>query len=258
MENRIFHFVRPGAPPGGGVPRVRRCGATAAQEKNRETEPLGEGIRRPRSLCFSLATRYAGGYVDCFNPREDPMELHIDQIARRLDLPKRKIERWIRQGRIPLVQVGSTCSFHREALERWAAEHNLTLCLDDASPAAACSPKPAMPSLRDAMADGGVYAAVPGADGPEVLREAVDRLGFLEAGGKRRLLEKLLEREQLTSTGIGKGIAIPHPRDPLDEWLSAPRIATFFLERPVDYRSLDDQPVFVLFMLLCQYQIVTL
>jgi PTS system nitrogen regulatory IIA component len=179
------------------------------------------------------------------------MELHIDQIARRLDLPRRKIERWIRQGRIPLVQVGSTCSFHREALERWAAEHNLTLCLDDASPAAACSPKPAMPSLRDAMADGGVHAAVPGADGPAVLREAVDRLGFLEAGGKSRLLEKLLEREQLTSTGIGKGIAIPHPRDPLDEWLSAPRIATFFLERPVDYRSLDDQPVFVLFMLLC-------
>jgi nitrogen PTS system EIIA component len=60
----------------------------------------------------------------------------------------------------------------------------------------------------------------------------------------------LLEREEMASTGIGRGIAIPHPRTPLDESMEEPVIITCFLENPVDFRAVDGFPVFVLFILL--------
>lgn len=63
----------------------------------------------------------------------------------------------------------------------------------------------------------------------------------------RLVFDKLLEREKLGSTGVGKGVAIPHARiDGLTE------IKGLFarLANPVDFDSVDDQPVDIVFMLL--------
>jgi PTS system nitrogen regulatory IIA component len=63
------------------------------------------------------------------------------------------------------------------------------------------------------------------------------------------LLKMLLQREELASTGVGRGIAIPHPRYPLNE-LKEEIISTFFLEKEIDFGSIDGIPVFVLFLML--------
>jgi PTS system nitrogen regulatory IIA component len=60
----------------------------------------------------------------------------------------------------------------------------------------------------------------------------------------------LLEREHLTSTGIGKGVAIPHPHDPLKDMIKNSLISTCFLEKPIDFKAVDGRPVFVMFILL--------
>ena len=52
------------------------------------------------------------------------------------------------------------------------------------------------------------------------------------------------------STGIGGGIAIPHPRDPLVVQVREPVALTCFLEHPVDFHAIDGAPVRVLFTLL--------
>jgi PTS system nitrogen regulatory IIA component len=57
----------------------------------------------------------------------------------------------------------------------------------------------------------------------------------------------LTEREKLGSTGVGRGVAIPHARfDGLD------RVYGFFtrLEKPVDFDSVDRQPVDLIFTIL--------
>ena len=57
----------------------------------------------------------------------------------------------------------------------------------------------------------------------------------------------LTEREKLGSTGVGRGVAIPHARfDGLD------RVYGFFtrLEKPVDFDSMDRQPVDLIFTIL--------
>lgn len=64
---------------------------------------------------------------------------------------------------------------------------------------------------------------------------------------ENQLLEALLEREKLGTTGIGGGMAIPHAKlDGLDRM-----VGTFTrLSAPIDFDALDDQPVDLLFLLL--------
>jgi PTS system nitrogen regulatory IIA component len=57
----------------------------------------------------------------------------------------------------------------------------------------------------------------------------------------------LVQREKLGSTGVGNGVAIPHGK--------LPKLSKLFglfarLERPVDFDSLDGQPVSLIFLLL--------
>ena len=68
---------------------------------------------------------------------------------------------------------------------------------------------------------------------------------------KETLEATLNEREGLVSTGIGHGIALPHPRHPRDWGLGHPAVGIFFLDHPVDFHALDGEPVFVLFVILC-------
>lgn len=77
----------------------------------------------------------------------------------------------------------------------------------------------------------------------EISRHAADITGQDE----RAIFDILLEREQLGTTGVGDGLAIPHGRlKGLD------KIYGFFarLEKPIDFDSIDDRPVDLIFLLL--------
>ena len=77
----------------------------------------------------------------------------------------------------------------------------------------------------------------------ELSKYAADICGQEE----RVIVEVLLEREHLGTTGVGDGLAIPHGRLPGLE-----RIYGFFarLEKPIDFDSIDDRPVDLIFLLL--------
>jgi PTS system nitrogen regulatory IIA component len=62
-----------------------------------------------------------------------------------------------------------------------------------------------------------------------------------------KVFQVLLERERLGSTGLGKGVAIPHARVPD---LPHTVAAMLTLENPVDFESADSQPVDIAFGLL--------
>ncbi|MGA6924997.1 MAG: hypothetical protein WBY88_04890 [Desulfosarcina sp.] len=49
---------------------------------------------------------------------------------------------------------------------------------------------------------------------------------------------------------IVRGIAIPHPRDPLSQPPMSPVIVTCFPESPLNFNAIDDKPVFVFFILI--------
>lgn len=63
----------------------------------------------------------------------------------------------------------------------------------------------------------------------------------------RSVFDKLLEREKLGSTGVGKGVAIPHARI---EGLVEIKGLFARLANPIDFDSVDGQPIDIVFMLL--------
>lgn len=62
-----------------------------------------------------------------------------------------------------------------------------------------------------------------------------------------KIFQVLLERERLGSTGLGKGVAIPHARVP---GLTHTVAAMLTLESPVDFEAADSQPIDIAFGLL--------
>lgn len=81
-----------------------------------------------------------------------------------------------------------------------------------------------------------------------VLQELIDVLvanSFIR--NREIVLEMLRKRELLGSTGIGKGIAIPHGRT-----TAAPRVVIVFgrSDEGIPFGSIDGQPVFLIFMII--------
>jgi nitrogen PTS system EIIA component len=177
------------------------------------------------------------------------MELNLDVVAQSLEVSRATVERWIRQGRIPVRRDGEVCRFDQAAMDRWAQSHGLRF-LPPQEAAANEGPTPAPDTLSGAMSAGGVFFDCDAQDAAGALAEAVGRMDFLSDAKRETLHKKLLERENLASTGVGKGVAIPHPRKPLPDFPDAPVITTCFLKHPVDFKAVDDRPVSVMFVLL--------
>lgn len=80
-----------------------------------------------------------------------------------------------------------------------------------------------------------------------VLEAASERIAAQAPGIEPRgLLEGLLERERLGSTGLGEGVAIPHCRC---EECRTPVAAFLATDRGIDFDAPDDAPVDLLFTL---------
>ncbi len=80
----------------------------------------------------------------------------------------------------------------------------------------------------------------------DVLKELVDVLDFPE-DKKKIVLETLKKREEIGSTGIGKGIAIPHCRSAI---LDKVYLVVGRSKKGIDFDAIDKKPVH-LFFLLC-------
>ena len=92
-----------------------------------------------------------------------------------------------------------------------------------------------------------VLASLKASGKKALLAELASRAAAVFALDERRLFDRLLERERLGSTGIGGGIAIPHGRL---STLDKPRGLFARLVHPVDFDSIDERPVDIVFLLV--------
>lgn len=101
--------------------------------------------------------------------------------------------------------------------------------------------------LRDLVKPETVLPSVRAQSKKQVLQD-VSAIAAQQTGlSERVILDTLLQRERLGSTGVGQGVAIPHGKiGELKELVGVfARLA-----HPVDFAALDDQPVDLVFMLL--------
>ena len=81
-----------------------------------------------------------------------------------------------------------------------------------------------------------------------IIRELVESLEEGDAiSDREKVLQAVLEREHIMSTGIGDGIAIPHGKSEAVVKLTA---ALGTHKRGVDFEALDGEPAFVFFLLV--------
>ena len=108
-----------------------------------------------------------------------------------------------------------------------------------------------VPGLAEALEAGGIFYGLGGTDKASALRAMVAHLRVPDELDREFLLHVLLARENLQSTGIGEGVAIPHVRNPIVLHIARPLITLCFLAKPVAFEALDGQPVHALFSLIC-------
>jgi nitrogen PTS system EIIA component len=101
--------------------------------------------------------------------------------------------------------------------------------------------------IADLLSPDAVVSHLKAASKKQVLQEMANRAAGITGLSGRRIYETLAEREKLGSTGMGQGIAIPHGRV-----AGVEKMTGLFaqLDHPVDFDSMDDQPVDLVFLLL--------
>lgn len=168
------------------------------------------------------------------------------EVAKLLGLPEATIRRWIDQGKIPIKILSKKTVLKKSEIINWAKAHNLEIKQD-------LDPKKSYPensfSLAAAIEKGGIYTGIQAEDTNTAFEKALNQLSFLINEDRKNILDGLLDREALASTGIGNGIAIPHTRGRLQLNLVSAHVPVIFLKEPIPFNAIDNCPVFVLFMI---------
>lgn len=169
--------------------------------------------------------------------------LTIEEVAGYLRVSDRTVYDWAQKGEIPAGKIGTVWRFKKAEVERWVNDR-LSAGIDNASSKQALKIKDILspdriifikhPTKHDAI----VKLAQTLATAPQVKRE-------------KELIDGMLNREDLMSTAIGRGIAIPHVR------LSSVTdlvMAVGICKVPVmDFSPIDDVPVTMIFMIAAAY-----
>jgi len=104
--------------------------------------------------------------------------------------------------------------------------------------------------LRDFMVKDAIVPSLKSQSRDEVIRELVEALiqaGEVEKDCIEEITEKLIEREMQGSTGIGKGIAVPHIKHSSVKKIVGTVGAS---KEGIDFNSLDKAPVYSVLLLL--------
>jgi excisionase family DNA binding protein len=173
------------------------------------------------------------------------MEIGVKQAAELLNISDKTIYRWIAASQIPFYKVGSQYRFSRSELLRWVAAKPLMAdgkadAFEDAPPV----------SLEQCLRAGGIFYRVGGTDVYGVLEQLLSLMRLPPGADAAQVLDLVHERELVSTTAVGEGIAFPHCRDVVLPGLPSPMVALGFLESPVDFFAIDKQPVSTVFLFL--------
>ena len=174
------------------------------------------------------------------------MQLSLKDMVEIFAVDDDTIYEWIADREFPHSCINDSYRFNRIDVLEWANRNHMNL-----APAFfQAQEDEGLPALSEAIRLGGIAYDVEGMTKREVFSRIVERMALPEDMDPEFVIEVLLAREEQGSTGIGDGIAIPHPRTPLVIHGQSSRIAVAFLRQPVDFDAIDGQPVSTIFTIM--------
>ena len=97
---------------------------------------------------------------------------------------------------------------------------------------------------------GGVFKNVEGSTPQEIYAKVCEMIDLPEGLTSDDVYNALCAREEVLSTAVGNGIALPHARSPIMKNEAEQRICVVYLKNPIDMKAPDEREVFVMFILL--------
>ena len=169
--------------------------------------------------------------------------LTIEEVAKYLRVSERTVYDWAQKGEIPAGKIGTVWRFKKSEIEKWVNERLSSNIKKEEN-------------------------------NPEVIVKNIlspDRIVFINHTTKRdalvelannlstapqvkysdELVTEILKREELMSTAIGRGIAIPHVR--LSSVTDLVMSVGICKKDIIDYQSIDEIPVRILIMIAASY-----
>ena len=176
------------------------------------------------------------------------MDLTINDIVKIFAVPEETVNSWIEKKNMPCIKANEQYRFNYIELLDWALQKKIRLTPE----VLALGDRENRDSsiLYQAIKNGQIHYDIPGDNREEILKSIVDVLPLPPKLNKKSLRQMLIAREEMMSTAIGNGIAIPHVRNPVVLHIDHPSISLCFLKKPVDFKAVDGKPVFILFTIL--------
>lgn len=170
-----------------------------------------------------------------------PEIMTIEEVAEYLRVSERTVYDWAQKGEIPSGKLGTAWRFKRQDIEQWI-DHHL---------AGEKKKSDLVPLFLDNVLKSDRVLVIESATKQEILDEMITMMSEAsEVKSKDELSKGIYHREQLMSTGIGLGIAIPHVR--LRSVKDVIMGAALVREGVKDYESLDSIPVKLIFMIVAR------
>jgi PTS system nitrogen regulatory IIA component len=168
--------------------------------------------------------------------------LTIEEVARYLRVSERTVYDWAQKGEIPAGKIGTVWRFKKIEIERWINER---LAVRNLEPQFS-----AIQAESIISADRIVFLNY--SSRRDALLALADNLATApQVKNRQELAAEILKREELMSTAVGRGIAIPHVR-----LASVTDLAVSVGVSKVDingFQALDDEPVRILLMIAAAY-----
>lgn len=184
---------------------------------------------------------------------EDGNVMTLGEMAEYLKIARKSLLKMAQHGDIPATKVASQWRFMRTVVDDWLISRMKTLPEPELERLIRSDRLPIpLPRLLPPEL---VRLDIGGSSKERILRQLCEPLvaaGLLQ--DSETLLGKLIEREEMVSTAIFPGIAIPHARKPEDCPVPEPRIVLGVSRGGVDFDSLDGRPTHALF-LVCANQV---
>ncbi len=174
------------------------------------------------------------------------MELKIKDIVSLLQVSEKTIYRWIKDQKIPCYRINHQYYFNRAEINEWILSNKIELSPNLMN----ISPSSASVDIYRLLEAGGVYSDVPAYNVKEILTNIIDLIPTPSNLTKEEIFFALLNREEMMPTAIGRGIAIPHPRNPVISDTGDVIVSVCYLRNPADFHALDKELVHTLFIVL--------
>ena len=104
--------------------------------------------------------------------------------------------------------------------------------------------------IAELIHKGGIFRNVEGNTSQEIYKKISKMIDLPDCMTSEQVYNALCAREEVLSTAVGNGIALPHARAPIMKNEEDQRICIVYPKHPIDMAAPDERSVYVMFVLL--------